>query len=156
MKRLAWHNIFILAFSCSVSGQALLPDRIWGTYYGGSVNEEIFCICEDPDGNLYFTGSTFSPDNMATPGSFQENLAGEADAFLAKFTPDGVRLWATYYGGPAMDAGWWCEADQDGNVYLAGHTHSATGIATPGAHQTLLRGEQDAFLVKFTPEGQRI
>ncbi|HEX8530263.1 MAG TPA: GEVED domain-containing protein, partial [Cytophagales bacterium] len=45
--------------------------------------------------------------------------------------------------------------DADGNVYLAGQTYSATGIATSAAHQPALSGSSDGFLVKFNGQGVR-
>jgi len=142
--------------SSQVFSQSTLLTRLWGTYYGGTGNEVVLSMCCDIDGNVILCGSTDSPENIATAGAFQELLAGDGDAFLAKFTADGTRLWGTYFGGPAQDAGWCCRTDPAGNIYLSGHTLSATGIATTGVHQTVLRGERDAFLAKFSPSGNLI
>jgi len=148
--------IFLLLLSLSAYSQIPLPNRLWGSYYGGSENDVVFSMCRDPGGNIIICGSTGSSDNIATSGAFQETLSGEEDVFVAKFTPDGTRLWGTYFGGPLQDIGWSCMTDSSGNIYFSGHTLSASGIASPGAHQTVLRGERDAFLAKFSPEGQRV
>jgi hypothetical protein len=68
-----------------------------------------------------------------------------------------VRLWGTYYGGFGEDLGYSCATDASGNVYMAGHTTSTSGIATTGAHQTVYGGGgYDAFLVKFNSAGIRL
>jgi hypothetical protein len=139
---------FISAFS-----QTPLPSRNWGTYYGGTGNEVVLSMCVDHLENLIICGSTDSQDNIATPGAYQETLAGGNDAFLAKFSPDGTRLWGTYFGGPMQESGWCCRTDSLGNIYLSGHTLSVSVIATPGSHQSFLRGERDAFLAKFSSGG---
>jgi hypothetical protein len=127
--------------------------RDYATYYGGSDDETILSIYTDNQGNTIVCGQTDSPDNIASADAWQPTPGGEGDAFLAKFDPSGTRLWGTYFGGPSPDVSWCCRTDSTGNIYLSGHTLSPTGIASPGAHQTILKGERDAFLAKFSPEG---
>ena len=71
---------------------------------------------------------------------------------LVKFTADGTRLWATYYGGGLVDYGYGCDVDADGNVFLAGFTRSPDNIGMDG-HQNSIGGagtsNTDGFLVKF-------
>ena len=58
----------------------------------------------DSSGNVYFAGLTSSHTNIASPGAFQTTYGGDPwDAFLAKFTTGGQRIWATYYGGQIED-----------------------------------------------------
>lgn len=79
------------------------PERIWGTYYGGSNTEFCFSTMLDLYGNVFLGGSTYSVNNIATSGSHQSTLAGSQDVYLAKFNSDGTRLWGTYYGGTSFD-----------------------------------------------------
>lgn len=53
-----------------------------------------------------------------------------------KFNHNGVRQWATYYGGNGEDYGVACSVDNLGNVLLAGETTSATNIAINGYQNT--------------------
>lgn len=130
------------------------PARIWGTYYGGTVNDEGTSCAVDPDGNVYLAGITASSSGIAS-GGHQNTYGDSDDAFLVKFDPAGNRLWATYYGGMNADFPGACAVDPDGNVYLAGSTKSYSGIAS-GGHQNTRGGERDAFLVKFNPAGTRL
>ncbi len=159
-------NIFGLSVNSRIRGATTLvidpvPNRLWSTYYGGmnanpSSTEAINCIKIDKDGNLVIVGETPSPDNMATAGSFQSTIGGDVDAFLAKFTPDGARLWATYYGGSDKDRGVGCAVNALGDIFITGETYSTGQIATPGTYQTVLGGFSDGFAARFFPDGTRI
>jgi uncharacterized protein (TIGR02145 family) len=96
---------------------------------------------------------------MASPGSFQPNLAGPGDVFLAKFNLAGSRVWATYYGGLDYEYQGRCEVDDSANVFLCGGSRSFTNIATANSYQpvnhTLATSGANAFIVKFNSSGQR-
>ncbi len=127
----------------------------WATYYGGSLNEDVQGITVDTQDNIYITGTTESSNNIATVGAHQSFLGGYSDAFLVKFNSNGVRQWATYYGGPPNDEGFRVKVDAQDNVYMAGSANSSNDIATSGAHQITNGGVMDAFLVKFNSNGVR-
>ncbi len=147
-------DVFLTKFSAT--GQ-----QLWGTYYGGDQGADGGGLGLDVDDNLYLCGYTSSTTNMATPGAFQTILRGESDAFLAKFTPAGFRIWGTYYGGnegsfPGWDQFSHCSIDSAGSIYCFGQTSSPDYISTPGAAQTVFGGMHDDMLVKFTSDGQRV
>ena len=125
----------------------------WATYYGGSNVDAGAGIATDGSGNVYITGSTQSTDGIATSGSYQPAMAGDGDAFVAKFNSAGALQWGTYYGGPFSDGGNSIAADISGNVYIIGTTQSVTGIATSGAYQGAFGGINDAFIAKFNTSG---
>jgi hypothetical protein len=134
--------------------------RQWGTYYGGPGLEHGNGVACDAAGNIYITGKTdaLTSTAIATPGSHQSTFGGVEDAFLAKFNTNGVRQWATYYGGTGTDVGRGVTVDATGNVYLTGWTDNSVAnvIATPGAHQNSFGGGSfDAFVVKFNSNGVR-
>ncbi|MBL7912153.1 MAG: gliding motility-associated C-terminal domain-containing protein [Bacteroidia bacterium] len=154
-----WGDAFLVKFN---SGGV----RQWGTYYGGAQNDFANCICVDATGNIYMAGGTSAtnPLVIATPGSHQPVSGGSplvngtSDAFLAKFDPNGIRLWGTFYGGNGYEWAYGCILD-GANVYMTGlsSTASGTSIATTGCQQPLNGGGQgDAFLVKFTTAGVRL
>lgn len=137
--------------------------RQWATYYGSSGIETGGGVGCDASGNVYLAGTTTSfgtitGTNIATSIAHQSGNAGQEDAFLVKFTSNGVRQWATYYGGTGSDAGSICLVDASGNIYLGGTTTSSvgTGIATAGGHQPAYGGNScDGFLAKFNSSGVR-
>jgi len=140
------------------------PDgsRIWGTYYGGAsttgTNSDFaYGLVCDAQGNVYMAGQTNSPNNIASTGAYQSTLAGNSDAFVAKFDSSGARIWGTYLGGTAFEQGRSIALDANNNIYVAGSTQSATGIASPGASQPNYgagtTGAGDAFLIKLNNDG---
>lgn len=131
--------------------------RLWGTYYGGSgIFEKATAIDTDAAGNVYICGDSPATLGIATSGSHQTTVGGSDDAYLAKFSPTGVRLWATYYGGTSGDYAFACNVDINNDIYLSGYTTSSTGMATAGSHQPTIGGTTDAFLAKFNSSGTRI
>lgn len=103
--------------------------RLWATYYGGS-QSDAFYNCYINNNFIYLTGSTISANNISTPNSYQENIAGFSDAMIIKFDLNGNRIWGTYIGGPGSDY-FQFKADLKNNyLYLAGITESQSNIAT--------------------------
>lgn len=133
--------------------------RIWGTYYGGSGYDQAYGTTTDQSNNVYITGLTSTNPGtlIATSGSHQNTYGGNNDAYLAKFTSTGTRLWGTYYGSSAYDDARSCVTDESKNVFMCGTTQSgtATSIATLGSHQPVAGDGNDAFLVKFDSNGVR-
>jgi len=131
----AIQNAFILQFSCANSA------RIWASYYGGSNLDQGNSISSDGS-NAWITGSTRSlnfPTWAGPVGSYnQPALKGIADAFIVQFSAAGVRKWASYYGGSALDATYSISSDGS-NVWITGQTYSsdlpAPTVSPAGAYQ---------------------
>jgi gliding motility-associated-like protein len=134
--------------------------RIWATYYGGPFSDRTVDCAVDGNAFVYVVGMTQSVSGIASAGSYQSALNGNAsDMFLAKFDANGVRQWGTYFGGANADV---CNAgtvDAAGNLYVCGYASSTTAVfGSPGAHQTSHGGGtgQDCVLAKFDTNGQRV
>ena len=125
----------------------------WGTYFGDAGVDYGYGVTSDLSGNVFLAGLTSSTANIASMGAYQVALSGNNDAFLAKFNNTGNVQWATYFGGANDDGGGRVKTDNIGNVYFAGYTSSASGIATAGAYQTTLGGLKDCYLAKFNSTG---
>jgi len=134
------------------------PALVWATYYGGILGEAVFFCDNDALGNIYLAGQTNSSSGSSIAQGGHQNTygGGSYDAFLVKFNSSGVRQWGSYYGGSDDDSGYSCATDALGNVYLAGYTHSSSGIAS-GGHQNSFgnNGFYCAYLVKFNSSGVR-
>ncbi len=127
--------------------------RQWATYYGGPKDDYFADAACDLSSNIYCTGGTLSSTAIATPGAYREQALFIYDAMLVKFDSNGNRLWGTYYGGHGEDLGTCVVCDQAGYVYMGGSTYSDSGIATPGAHQTVFPGLFTGFITKFSASG---
>jgi hypothetical protein len=139
---------------------ALVIDPVitYSTYLGGSADE--FPIWSDIDGagNFYVTGITFSPDFPTTPGSFQEQFARRADAFVTKLDPSGSGLvFSTYLGSKGFDLAIGLDVDGSGNVVVTGATSSPRFPTTPGSFQWRYGGgREDAFVTKLDATGSSL
>lgn len=127
--------------------------RQWGTYYGGSSTDLLYGMFVDQSGNVYFTGYTYSSNNIVTSGAYKTSLSTTPDAYAVKLNTDCVRQWGTYYGGSSTDYGYGIAADGSGNVYVGGYTYSTDGIASPDGYQTYLYAYMDGWLAMLSPDG---
>jgi len=112
------------------------------------------------DGFIYISGNTRDKNFPSTEGAYQRELKGEADAFVAKFTPEGKIVFATLIGGTKREHHTHITVDKDGYIYLAGGTHSSDFPVTRGAYDTSFNGEGewagDVYVIKMNPTGSGI
>lgn len=73
------------------------------TYLGGSGTDNGYGVTVDGVGNVLVTGETYSSGWIS--GGFDTSFNGLDDAFVAKLSPSGARLWSTYVGGSDYDKG---------------------------------------------------
>ena len=129
----------------------LAGNRIFATYYGGTMYEFGPTITVDENSYIFLSGHTSSDDGIATADGFQtvNSATGTSpNGFVAKFTPTGERVWGTYYGDTV--ATWIMHIAITGDtLFVVGSTWDAQEIATPGAFQTTLNGVSDGFIVRF-------
>jgi hypothetical protein len=76
---------------------------------------------------------------------------------VAKINPEGSALvYSTCLGGSNYDQAIGIAVDSAGSAYVTGFTESANLPITPGAFQTTLRGNADAFVSKINPSGSAL
>lgn len=134
--------------------------RQWGTYYGGTGDEDPKGCSIDFKNNVFLTGYTTSSVSISTPSAHQVGYGGNQDGFLVKFNNNGALQWGTYYGGSGLELAKYVVNDSLGNVYITGWTKSVDSISTLGSQQPIYGGAGpggygDAFLVKFDSSGVR-
>jgi hypothetical protein len=141
---------------------------VYSTYLGGGkiingTEDWGEGIAVDGAGSAYVTGYTYAPDFPVTGGAFDTTRAG-LDAFVTKFTPDGLSLvYSTFLGGAGRELGQGIAVDLNGNAYVTGITESFDSPftsayegfpVTPGAFQT--KGSYDAFVSKLNAKGSAL
>jgi hypothetical protein len=132
------------------------PEMLWSTYFGGSEYDIVTRVAVDSSNHVYHTGITMSTDNIATSGAFQQTYMGDLDVFVARYHPSGALHWSTYFGGPQTERAYGIATTSDNHVIVGGTSFSEFGIATIGSYQETIAGTDDAFLVKFDQDGNRV
>ncbi len=135
---------------------------IWSTYYGSNSEDNVHNMVLDTNGNIILTGTNQGHTNITTPGAFQEFTVWEPgdtnpNNFLAKFSPDGILLWSTYFGlgGNTLYSGLTIDPATN-DIYMAG-TATYPELGTAGTFQPdYFGGITDGFIAKFDASGNRL
>ncbi|GAB4142141.1 MAG: hypothetical protein Kow0040_31120 [Thermogutta sp.] len=138
------------AFVVKISPQG---EHVWSTYLGGSAYDGAEAVVCDAAGNVYVAGTTGS-SGWGYRGFDSGYNGGTFDGFLAKLSPNGARLWASYVGGGLWDTATGLALAPDGGVVVVGKTSSSAWISG-GMQTAYLGGAFDAYALKATADGQR-
>lgn len=131
--------------------------RIWSSYFGGEGDDRGIEIAVDTILRCTIYGSTDSHFGIAQDTSYQSQLGGEQDAFLAQFDEYGQLRWSTYVGSSTSDYPTDIDVDFDRNIFITGYSADTTGaFASSNAIQSTNAGLNDAFICKFSELGDRI
>ena len=131
------------------------PSLAYSTYLGGSTFDSATAIAVSPGGNAFVTGQTSSMD-FPLVNAEQSTYGGEGAIFVSKLTGDGSGLvYSTYFGGLYNDTVHAIAVDTGGNAYIVGSTMSPDSPLKNPLYSTL-NGASDAFITKFSPEGNAL
>ena len=141
-------DAFVAKFDTNATG---INSLVFCSNLGGTGDDKAFGIAIDSTAsNVYVVGQTSSNNfpvlNPAQPGS-----GGSFDAFVAKISSTGTKVYATYYGGSGDDRGTGIAVNATG-VYITGFTAS-TNLPVITPLQLNNGGGFDAFLAKLNPAG---
>lgn len=133
--------------------------RKWATYYAGNGEDYAVDCTVDRLGNLYVTGNTSSSNFpfKYLPGAYNDTTkASGTDVFVLRFDSQGVRQWATFYGGNSNDFAGAVTTDSLDRVYVVGSGGSTDlFLVNPGGayFQPALNGPTDNFILRFNTLG---
>ena len=113
-------------------------------------------LAVDSQRNVYVVGQVRAETGtyfLVTADAFQSTYGGgERDLTIAKLDQNGVLIYGSYFGGNGLDTpgnnNIRLAIDATGNIYFAGSTNS-TNFPLAQPYQSTLRGNYDAFVVKF-------
>jgi len=140
----------------------------YSTYLGGDGDDVIQAAAADSAGNVYLTGATTSSNFRVTAGAYQTKRGSppgfifgfegpySPNAFVAKLSPAGQLLWATYLGGSVYEIGLGIAVDSKGAVYVLGTSYSPNFPTTPGAFETTGQVQGRGFLAKLSGDGSTL
>jgi aldose sugar dehydrogenase len=142
-------DAFIAKIDTNSSGAASL---VFSTYLGGIGDDKAYGIAIDSGANnVYVVGQT-SSNNLPLSSPAQPAFGGSFDAFIAKISSTGTKIYTTYLGGTGDDRGAGVAVNSSGEVYVTGFT-SSTNFPTVNPLQIANGGGFDAFVAKLNSAG---
>lgn len=127
---------------------------LWATYYGGMGSEYSYGLALTKDQEIIIGGYTTSSSGIATNGAYQVVSGGGNDGFIAKFSPSGSLLWATYLGWEQQEIiTGICLDELDGDINIIGTSTSITVGNFPGVYADSAIGQLDILIAKFSAQG---
>lgn len=121
---------------------------VYSTYLGGTNDDYLNGIAIDATGAAYVTGRSESSDY---PSVGPQPSPPSGAAIVTKIAQDGASLiYSTRIAGGSEGTA--IAVDSDGSVATTGYA-STFFVTTPGAYQTQLAGQYDAYLVRLHPSG---
>lgn len=142
---------------------------MYSTYLGGSRSEEGLGIAVDASGNAYVAGATLSFNFPTTTGNaFNLGSSGDncddpshpgtaipcSDAYVAKYSPSGVKHYARFVGGYFEDAATAIAVNSAAEAYITGITNSTDlPVGSNGFQQKHAGGVGDAFILRLDATG---
>jgi hypothetical protein len=135
---------------------------LWGTYMSISATipqDNITDLVIDPAGWLYICGYSSGMNTFPVtgpPGSYQQN-ANNSDAFVARFSLNGVLNWFTFFGSAGSELATGIDRDKQGNLLVTGSTTSPNlpVVSAPQPndyYQPVKYGTSDEFIIRFTSQ----
>jgi fibronectin type 3 domain-containing protein len=128
------------------------PNLEFSRLVGGSGEEMIYNVAVDNASNSYVIGYTESPEIFICNAYNDTFAGGQIDAFVAKYSPTGAKLWETYLGGTSDDIGFDIAVDQNGDIVVVGFTNSSD-FPVLNVDGGEYQADWDVFLAKFSGEG---
>ena len=141
-------DAFVARIDTNASGVASL---VFCSYLGGSSDDKGYGLALDPGNDVYVAGQTTSTDfPLLNPA--QAAKGGSFDAFVARISSSGTKLYATYLGGTGDDRATGIAVNSAGNAYVTGFTAS-TNFPTAIPLQLFNGGGTDMFVAKLNSSG---
>ena len=109
-------------------------------------------LAVDADGNALLTGTIRVAPDFTTPGSFQPE-ASSAQAFVAKFTPSGDKLFATYFGSQNGVRIYTLTLDAEGRPIFCGSASGGSAPLTPSSLFQFEGRNAAPFCAQLTADG---
>lgn len=122
---------------------------LWGRSLEGGASDLANGITVGPQGDVFLTGSFFSPFLTSGPDTLWGK--GSSDIFTIAYTSAGTVKWLRGAGGQFNDSGHAVSADQSGNVFITGTFNSPALVA---GNDTLAgQGSFDLVLARYDSLG---
>ncbi len=134
-------RIFILLSCIGAPFESI--GQYWIQSGGSATIDEGLAICTDTNNNVYTTGYFTSVFNMNGQQLVSQGLE---DIFISKMSSSGALTWLIRAGGTNQERALSIDADNSGNIVIAGYFY---GTTTLGTTQLTSLGQQDIFIAKY-------
>ncbi len=134
-------------------------DFLWAIPIPVRVDGANIEISVDDNNNVYLASEFNSPaDFDPGPGVLTLSPIGVADAFVAKYDPDGNVVWAKQFGGPgAVPGSDALDIDDNNNVIVCGNFNTTVDFDPgPTSFNLTSATNSQVFIVKLTSNGNFI
>lgn len=138
----------------------------WSTYFGGDLADHNADISVDSQDSLILVGVTNSADFPVINAHDSTLANGDTNAFVAKFNSSGNLAWGTHQGGDGIVPGQIAgitrnkasaiAIDSSDQIIVAGSTILFDNEITDDAYQMTLKGTEDVYISKYSPDGSLI
>lgn len=132
-------------------------NMLWDKTIGGSGYEQVNDLILAPDGAVYCSGGTTSPENDGDLGI--ETARGGMDFLLMKINPaDGNTYWTRRYGGTGEDYPYSLCLASNGRLYMGGRSGSQpapAGAFNNGKSSAFYGGDSDYWLLELDTDGRK-
>lgn len=124
-----------------------LTTLLWGTYVGGSLDDNGLGVQFASNGEVFVTGGTTSADLPMAGAPFQAAFLGTADGYLMRYSAAGNSLLSsTYIGTISYDQSYFVQLNTADEVFVVGQTRGDYPM-TPGKYGV---PNSSQFIHKFT------
>ena len=111
-----------------------LGNHIWSKVIGGAGPDADYAVAVDGVGTVAMVGAI-------------QNVVGQSDVFVAKYSAAGAPLWSKSFGGTLNDVGTAVALDGSGNVVVTGYFQGTVDFGSG----PLPAASGDAFLLNLGP-----
>lgn len=156
--------VIVIAFVSRQNANAQITTQ-YAFGIGNSLTAASGEIATDSDGNYIIMGEFHGLNVDFDPGTNTKLLssAGNADIYVAKYSPTGSLIFAFNIGGTELDAGGCVKTDTAGNIYISGWFRGTVDFDPSSNTANLVSNGDlgtdpgfggDAFLAKYNSSGQ--
>lgn len=112
-------------------------------------------LAADAEGNVFVGGRIQASPDFATPGAFQDS-ASSTQAFLAKYSREGEKMFATYFGTRGAAQLQALAVDSDGRPVFCGSTTENAVPLTPSSLFQPQAQRPTAYCARMSQDGSKL
>ncbi len=121
----------------------------WGKSFGAEALQQLTGLVVTPDGDALLAGVFTHGFSL---GETRLISRGHLDAFIARISPEGDVRWSKQLGGPGADTIESLTLDRAGDLWVTGSLRTTLQLSDDVT--LTARGEQDAFIARFSQAGE--